>query len=169
MARKRFIVRRKGYTRRAHERRPYVRRDGTSVSGAHVRETSVRPSEFYITDRGAPGRGPRVVKRIRKGLMAQKASQYGLLEPGETIGDLTEAEARKLALKMAEDPEIGPRRSWRMFHVQTVFRKREPGQLPPFEKGGLPPGEASGVVDWTPLLRRAVNWLRMFTAALRSA
>ena len=52
------MIRRSGYTRR-----PYFRLDGTRVKGARV-------SSHLIKNRGAPGKGPKLIGRLRSGALS---------------------------------------------------------------------------------------------------
>ena len=55
-----LIVRRKGYARKAYT----ARRGGKKV---RVSKATIKPSTFRISDRGKPGRGPKVVPPLEKG------------------------------------------------------------------------------------------------------
>jgi len=99
-----LLVRRKGYTRKA-----YCRKDGVCVPA-----TKVKPSKFYITDRGTPGRGKKVIK-VRKGLLTSLGYHVSL-----------PARKRRQILKKA-DKKYGSVRLWRMLHAQAIFRKRTDG------------------------------------------
>jgi len=112
---KRFlVVRRRGYYRG-----PYTyRRKGKLI---RVRGHYVPPTTFRIPDRGAPGRGPKLIK-VRKGAMTKKAIELGYIEEGQRISDIPDSRIDDFALDLAK--EVGPRRAFRMFLAQKVFRKR---------------------------------------------
>ena len=57
-----MTVRRKGYRRRAYT----AKRGGKKV---RVGRSTVKPSTFRISDRGRPGRGPKVVPPLAKGAL----------------------------------------------------------------------------------------------------
>jgi hypothetical protein len=90
----------------------------------HRKGYTVKPTTFQIEDRGAPGRGPKYIPELRKGLMTREAIAIGLLKPGERISDLSKAEIAQLAKHLVK--KYGQRRAWSMFHAQTIFRKRTP-------------------------------------------
>lgn len=52
--------------RKSYRRKPYTRKDGTRVKGTIVPATT-----YKIKDRGVPGRGPKVIPYIRKGLLGK--------------------------------------------------------------------------------------------------
>src|SRR5271157_4213964 len=97
--------------RRAHPRRSYMKRSGTHVVSTHVRAT-----EFDITDRGAPGRGPKLIKITKPG---------ALKELGYSASD--NASQRRAALRKAV-LRYGERSVQGMLQAQANFRKRTDGQ-----------------------------------------
>lgn len=60
---KRGQIRRDGHSRRSFRRRSYRRRDGTLVRAARVSRTRVAPT--CVEDRGRPGKGPKVIPRVK--------------------------------------------------------------------------------------------------------
>lgn len=62
-------VHRKSYVRKPYVRKSYVRKDGTRVKAAKVGVTRVPSSNFSIKDRGAKGRGKKVIPKLKKGTL----------------------------------------------------------------------------------------------------
>jgi hypothetical protein len=93
-----LVVRRKGYT--AKRGRTVYR---------------VRPTTYKIEDRGAPGRGERVIEIRHPGRL--KAVGYDVRAP---------ASERRRALRKAVE-RYGERSTIGMLHAQAVFRKRTDG------------------------------------------
>lgn len=95
--------------RRGYWRGPYTyRRRGKLIK---VKRHYVPPTTFTIRDRGAPGRGRRVIE---------------IEEPGELrkhgYGVWKSAQARRRALARAVR-EDGAETVWRRLHAQVVYRK----------------------------------------------
>lgn len=61
-----LTVRRKGYKRKASTTK---RGGGKKRKKAKVAKTQVKPSTFKISDRGKPGRGPKVVPPLKEGAL----------------------------------------------------------------------------------------------------
>lgn len=104
--RKKLTVRRAGYTRKgftAHRGRTTYR----------VKRTRVPPTTFKIRDRGAPGRGPKLIK-IVPGVLGRYG--YTTSKP---------APSRHRALSKAIRA-VGKARVWHALHAQVIFRKRAP-------------------------------------------
>jgi hypothetical protein len=101
--RKKLIVHRTGYHRKAY----------TKSSGIHVKATHVPPATFKIVDIGAVGKSKKLFP-IHKG----KLTRFGY-QTHES------SEARHKALKKA-DKAYGSVRLWRMLNAQVLFRKRLP-------------------------------------------
>jgi len=102
-SKRKLRIERKGYHRRA-----YTRKDGVQVKATDVPSTS-----FTIKDRGALGRGKKVIK-VKKGLLGK-------------VGYSTSASAESRHRALSEAVEkYGHSRVWRMLHAQTIFRKRLP-------------------------------------------
>lgn len=125
--RKMLTIRRKAYTRKAHTRKAYTRKDGTRVRAAVVKASYVGASTFERRDVGAPGRGPRVLPKLRKGVMIKEAVRIGLLsqkdvERGKRVSNLSQDNIVKLAEHLRK--KYGQRRAWGMFHAQVIYRKR---------------------------------------------
>ena len=106
-------VHRRGYYRRAYD---YVR-DGKRI---HVRDHYVRATDYYIRDRGKPGKGPKLIK-VTPGKMTEWAVKLGYIREGQCIDDIPLSKIDDFALDLAK--AVGPARAWRMFHAQVVFRK----------------------------------------------
>lgn len=121
---RKLVVHRRGYVRRAHMRRSYRRKDGTLVKATKVKETRVPPTTYKITDRGAPGRGKKVIPHIEKGKMTRVAVQLGLIKQGGHIGELNLQKLKKLADELVK--RYGARTAKGMFQAQEIFRKRMP-------------------------------------------
>jgi hypothetical protein len=58
---------RKAYIRKGHHRRSYIREDGIKVKSSYVDKTKVPRTKFNVKDRGKPGRGPKVLPKLKKG------------------------------------------------------------------------------------------------------
>jgi hypothetical protein len=121
---KKLRVQRKGYHRKGYHRKAYTRKNGTKVKAANVKACYVPPSTYLIKDRGAPGRGKKVLPKLRPGAMTDEARKIGVLKKGERVGDLSMTEIEKLARHLRR--KYGQRRSSGMFRSQLVFRKRQP-------------------------------------------
>jgi len=113
------MVRRLRVHRKGYHRRGYTRKDGVRVKACYV-----PPTTYYIKDRGAPGRGRKVLPELREDKMTIEARKAGLLKKGQKIGDLSTKKIVKLAKYLRK--KYGQRRAWGMFHAQIVFRKRMP-------------------------------------------
>ena len=111
---KRFlVVRRRGYYRG-----PYTyRRKGKLI---RVRGHYVPPTTFRIPDRGAPGRGKKVVKIKRPGLLNSIAEE----KFGKKYTDLTD-EQRHEVLKTLKRKGFTEKQILGMMQAQIVFRKRQ--------------------------------------------
>jgi len=104
---------------KSYRRRGYYRKDGT-----WVKPTTVKGYIRKVKDRGAPGRGRKVIPPLKKGVMTREAIKLGLLKPGQRIKDLSEEDIVKLAEHLRK--KYGQRKAWGMFHAQLVLRKRLP-------------------------------------------
>ncbi len=71
MARKKLLVRKKGYKRKAYT----AKRKGRKYK---VKATRVKPTRFKIKDRGAIGRGKKRVPKLKEGMLKKKG--YSLLK-----------------------------------------------------------------------------------------
>jgi len=104
---KRLRVRRRGYWRG-----PYTyRRRGKLIK---VKRHYVPPTTFYIRDRGAPGRGRRVIGELE---------EEELRKHGYSVDKPARARRRALAKAVRED---GAAKVWRRLHAQVIFRKGAP-------------------------------------------
>jgi len=101
MGKRKLRVHRKGYYRR-----PYIRKGGIKVKGTYV-----PPATYTIEDRGAPGRGKKIITDLKEGRL--KKYGYSIDKPAE--------ERRKALAKAVE--EYGAERVWHMLHAQVVLRK----------------------------------------------
>jgi hypothetical protein len=115
MGKRKLVVHRKGYyvPPTTYERKGKI---------IHRKGYYVPPTTYEIEDRGAPGRGKKVLPELRKGLMTKEAIAIGLLKPGERISDLSKREIAILAEHLRK--KYGQRRAVGMFLAQLVFRKR---------------------------------------------
>lgn len=101
--------------RKAHKRKSYLKdvQRGKGVRLKRIRKTKVKKSKsFLIKDIGAVGRGKKVIKRIRKGLLT-----------GMGYSTKIPASERHRALRKA-DKKFGSVRLFRMLQAQVVLRKR---------------------------------------------
>jgi hypothetical protein len=110
MARKKITVTRKQHTRPAHHRKGYHRADGTWVKGTEVKRTVVQKSIFQIKDRGAPGKGPKLIT-MKPG---------GLGGPGY----MSSAERTRHARLNASVQKDGYERTMHRLTALTVYGKR---------------------------------------------
>ena len=126
MARKKLQVHRKGYKKKGYYREPYTRKDGTEVSGAWVGPSEVPPSTFKIEDRGAPGRGKKLIK-LRKGGMVSPAGEYHVTSPASQRRRILKAlitkEMRESG-KTRDQAELSVYR--RLLAMRTLFKNTEP-------------------------------------------
>lgn len=95
-----LLVKRKGYIRRG-----YVRKDGV-----RVKRTRVPATTFKIKDRGAKGRGKKVLPKLKKGSL------------GFSLKGKTQAQINRLALKKAR--ALGERRVAGKLRALQVLNKR---------------------------------------------
>lgn len=109
--------------RRVIERRPFMR-DSTQVSGTrYIRPEQVVERKAYLReDVGAPGRGPKLIPPLRKGVLTEAAIDRGYLKRGERIGDMTEADLKSFAVEYAD--AVGARRAFGRFHAVAQLTKR---------------------------------------------
>ena len=103
--RRRLTIHRKGYSRGS-----YRRRDGTYVSGSYV-----PPTVFSIKDRGALGRGRKVIHIRWKGTLREFG--YSVKKP---------AIERRVALRKAV-AKYGEKAIVGKFHAMAIMRKRTDG------------------------------------------
>jgi hypothetical protein len=104
-----MTVHRKGYRRKAYT----ARRRGKKV---RVSKSVVKPSTFKISDRGKPGRGPKVVPPLEKGALGG---------PGffnRPNGEQEQIVFRR-AKKMGEKKVVGELRALQVFFKTTDPRK----------------------------------------------
>ena len=104
-----LVVRRKGYARRAYT----ARRGGKKV---RVSKATIKHSTFRISDRGKPGKGPKVVPPLEKGAFGG---------PGffkRPAGEQKEIVFRR-AKKMGEKKVMGELRALQVFLKTTDPRK----------------------------------------------
>ena len=95
-----LTVRRKGYRRKG-----YRRKDGT-----YVKPTYVPPTTYKVKDRGAPGRGPKVIE-VKKG----KLAPYHTSLPERKRHEILKKKIRR----------YGALSIYRALMAQVIFRKRE--------------------------------------------
>jgi len=101
----RLLVKRKGYKKKAY----VAHRRGKLVK---VKASYVPPTRFKIRDIGARGRGPKVVSKIRKGLLKKFGYSTGKLEA-----------VRHKALRKAYRA-YGGVSLFRKLQLQVILRKR---------------------------------------------
>lgn len=115
MARRRLRVSKKAYKRKAYKRKGFtVVRAGKRIKmpPTNVKAARVPATTFYIKDIGAKGRGKKVIKKIRKGLLRKF---------GYSIDK--SASQRRTALRKA-DKAYGSVSLFRKLQAQVVMRKR---------------------------------------------
>jgi hypothetical protein len=116
MAKRRRLltVHRKGYHRKGYSRKGFTAvRDGhVKIPSAEVSPAYVPSATYKIKDIGAVGRGKKVIKGIKKGLLGK----YG-------YATAKSAEERHRALRKA-DRAYGTVKLFKMLHAQVVMRKR---------------------------------------------
>lgn len=117
-------VRRRGFIAHRHKKRWKIRR-GNKIITAHARKDSwrVSPATYLTKDRGAPGRGKKVIKKLKKGEMTRWAIKLGYIKEGQRVSDIPYSKIDDFAIDLAK--RVGARRAWGMFRVQVLFRKRE--------------------------------------------
>jgi hypothetical protein len=105
----RLIVHRKGYSRKSFT----ARRGGKKVN---VAASKVKPSTFKISDRGKPGRGPKVVPPLAKGALG-----------GPGFFNRSNEEQKKIvfkrAKKLGEKKVVGELRALQVFFKTTQPQK----------------------------------------------
>ena len=117
-------VHRRAYRRRAHNRRAYTKRFHGKlihIPATHVKATRVGSSTYSIQDRGAPGRGKRLIK-LRKGSMTHWAEKGHFIKKGGRISDIPDSRMDNFALYLAR--KVGAARAQKMFRAQIILRKR---------------------------------------------
>jgi hypothetical protein len=102
----RLTIRRKGYTRKA----PASKRGGKKAKTVKVTRTRVKPSTFKISDRGKPGRGPKVVPPLEEGALG-----------GSGFFDRSNDEQEQIVFKRAK--ETGERKVVGELRALQVFFK----------------------------------------------
>jgi len=80
--------------------------------------------KYKRKDIGAPGKGPRIIKVLKKGKMTKIAVQGGFIKEGQRVSDIPTSRMDDFARYLAK--RVGPARAFRMFQVQLLFRKRQP-------------------------------------------
>lgn len=106
--------------RRGGRRRGYHREDGVYVHPAQVPGVI-----FRAKDRGLPGRGPKVIKKLRKGAMTNTAVRLGYINEGQVISDIPNNKMDDFARDLART--VGPGRAMKMVNAQVVLRKNQRG------------------------------------------
>lgn len=102
-----LTVRRKGYKRKASTTK---RGGGKKRKKAKVAETQVKPSTFKISDRGKPGRGPKVVPPLEEGALG-----------GSGFFDRSDDEQEQIVFNRAK--EVGERKAVGELRALQVFFK----------------------------------------------
>ncbi len=101
-----LTVRRKGHTRKAFA----SKRDGKKGKTVKVAKTRVKPSTFKISDRGKPGRGPKVVPPLEEGALG-----------GSGFFDRSNDEQEQIVFNRAK--EVGERKVVGELRALQVFFK----------------------------------------------
>jgi len=108
------MIKRSSYVRKAHKRKAYTRKDGTKVKATHV--SSSRVPSSWIKDRGAPGKGPKVIPV--SSLKKAKLSKYG-------YSTRKSAEDRQSAIRKASR-EYGTLPTLRKLNALRTLQKSNP-------------------------------------------
>jgi hypothetical protein len=108
-----LIIRRHGHHRKGYHRE----------SGVYVHPAEVPGVIFRARDRGLPGRGPRVITKLRKGAMTNQAVNLGYIEEGQTISDIPKGKMDDFARDLVRS--VGAGRAMKMVNAQVVFRKNQ--------------------------------------------
>jgi len=148
MARKKLTVHRKGYRRKAYS---YYK---PSISKTvHVKATYVDPATYKIEDRGAPGRGKKVIP------IKGKLDGYSTSMPTE--------QRRNLLSRLVA--KYGVAKVWRKLHAMVVMRKRTRG--PAYEIFKADRDWVADTFDTEALTPRAAirKWKRMSPRARAKA
>ena len=98
--------------RRGYYRREYIRKDGVKVSACYV-----PPATFKIKDRGAPGRGKKVIP-IKGKMVTKSGKEYHTSLP---------AKQRHAILRQLVK-EHGVSKVWHRLHAMVIMRKRTGGK-----------------------------------------
>lgn len=108
-----LIIKRRGYRRRG-----YRREDGVYTHPAQVPGVI-----FRVKDRGQPGRGPELIKGLKKGFMTNQAVKLGYINEGQTISDIPNSKMDNFARDLVKS--VGSGRAMKMVNAQVVFRKNQ--------------------------------------------
>lgn len=106
-----LIIHRKGYTRRAFT----ARRRGKKIAVAKAR---VKPSIFTVSDKGKPGRGPKVVPPLKKGALGGPGFFRRTRQEQEGI-------VFRRAKKLGEKKVVGELRALQVFFKTTSPEESE--------------------------------------------
>jgi hypothetical protein len=118
-SRKELTVHRKGSHRKGYVK-DVLR--GKGVKLKRIASTEVKGATYKIKDVGAVGRGPKVIGKLRKGVMTREAIKLGYIREGEHVGDIPQSKFDNFARDLAR--HVGAKRAFRMLLAQKVFRKR---------------------------------------------
>ena len=88
---------------------------------------------FTIKDRGAPGRGEKIIPKLRRGAMTRAAVDLGFIKKGQKVTDIPNSRMDDFGRALAK--RVGDTRAFRMFQAQIVFRKRTDSLARKFEIG----------------------------------
>lgn len=102
-----LTIRRKGFKRKASTTK---RGGGKKRKKAKVAKTQVKPSTFKISDRGKPGRGPKVVPPLEEGALG-----------GSGFFDRSDDEQEQIVFNRAK--EVGERKAVGELRALQVFFK----------------------------------------------
>jgi len=104
-----LLVHKKGYVRKAHHRKGYVRKDGVRVKPTKVKASKVSPTTYEMVDRGARGRGKKIIPTLKRGTLGVDFSK-----PAK--------ERRKQEIKLAK--KIGEKKVVSKLIALEVLNKR---------------------------------------------
>ena len=99
-------------------------RNGIVTLHRPAQEIHRKGFKYKRKDIGAPGKGPRIIKGLKKGKMTKIAVQGRFIKEGQRVSDIPASRMDDFARYLAK--RVGPARAFRMFQVQLLFRKRQP-------------------------------------------
>lgn len=120
-----LIVHRKGF-----ERKAFDKIDPRTGKKIHIPSTDIPPTTFSIKDRGAKGRGKKVIPEMKEGKMTEIAKKHGYISKDGNVGDIPYNKMDNFARDVVK--EVGATKAKGMFQAQEVLRKRKPND--PFKK-----------------------------------
>jgi hypothetical protein len=108
-----LTIKRRGYRRKGYRRE----------SGVIVHPAQVPGVIFRARDRGHIGRGPQVIKKLKKGAMTNIAMGLGYINEEQTISDIPKSKMDDFARDLVKT--VGAGRAMKMVNAQVVFRKNQ--------------------------------------------